>query len=86
MCYQNGTCAQSTDEVRGFSLFEKWEIDSTNRMLSTNNGNNTNDKNILVLSFCPVYCVRVLKKGTIGDNSLVALVTFTKILLFMFLI
>lgn len=21
MCYQNGTCAQSTDEVRGFSLF-----------------------------------------------------------------
>lgn len=59
---------------------EKWEIDSTNRMLSTNNGNNTNDKNILVLSFCPVYYLRVVKKDTIGDNSFVALVTFTKIL------
>lgn len=47
-------------------------------MLSTNNGNNTNDKNILVLSFCPVYCLRVVKKDTIGDNSLVTLVTFTK--------
>lgn len=49
-------------------------------MLSTNNGNNTNDKNILVLSFFPVYCLRVVKKGTIGDNSLVALVIFTEIL------
>lgn len=59
---------------------EKWEIDTANRMLSTNNGNNTNDENILVLSFCPVYCLRVVKKNTIGDNSLVALITFTKIL------
>lgn len=59
---------------------EKWEIDPNNRMLSRNNRNNTNDENILVLSFCPVYCLRVVKKDTIGDNSLVTLVTFTKIL------
>lgn len=48
-------------------------------MLSTNNGNNTNDENI-ILSFCPVYCSRVVKKDTIRDNSLIASVTFTKIL------
>lgn len=59
---------------------EKLEIDTTNRMLSTNNGNNTKDKYILVLSFCPLYRLRVVNKGTIGDNSLVAFVTFTKIL------
>lgn len=50
---------------------DKWEIDTTNRRLSTNNGNNTNDENI-ILSFCPVYCLRVVKKETIGDNSLIA--------------
>lgn len=53
---------------------DKWEIDTTN------NGNNTKDENI-ILSFCPVYFLRVVKKDTIGDNSnIVALVTFTKIL------
>lgn len=48
-------------------------------MLSTNNGNNTNDENT-ILSFCPVYCLRAVKKDTIGDSSPIALVTFTKIL------